>query len=67
MPNDTVITDCAIIIGRGSWKPEGGGGIGENLDEREGLNVKFYLFGGGALLFSFLFINWEKGRRAIRV
>ena len=56
MLNDTVITDCAIIIGRGSWKTRGGD-IGEHHDEREGLDVTFYTFEGGALRFSFPLIS----------
>ena len=50
MSNDTVIRDCAMIVGRGSWETRGGG-IGENHDEREGLDVKFYKFGGGHYFF----------------
>ena len=30
------IRDCVIIIGKGDWKTRGGGGIGENHEEREG-------------------------------
>ena len=63
--------DCAIIYreggeGGGGWKTRGG--HRGNHDEREGeLNVKFYTFVGGHYLFLFPFINWKKGRGAIRV
>ena len=44
-------------------KPEGD--RGKSRRKREGLDVKFYTFAGGALLFSFPFISWKKGRRAV--
>ena len=54
------ISDCALIIGKGGGggKPERGGGIGENHDEREGVaRCKILYIQRGALLFSFPFIN----------
>lgn len=60
-----MIRDSAIITRRGFGKLDGI--IEENHDER-GLDVKFNTFWGGkALLFSFPFENWKKGRKAIRV
>jgi len=46
---------------------EWGGGIGENHNSREGLDVKLNKYRGEALLFSLFFTNWKSGRRAIRV
>ena len=59
---------CNNYLGEGGGVgiPEGGG-IGEITTKERGLNVKFYTFGGGALLFSFPLINRKKGRRTIRV
>ena len=58
---ETILRDCAIIIGKGVWTTRGGGGIGKNHDEREGgLDVKFYAFGGGITFFT-PFHKLEKG------
>ena len=49
-------------------KPEGD--IGENLDETEEAGARckiLYIRRGGALLFSYPFVNWKKGRRTLRV
>ena len=47
-------------------KPAGLGGEGEKHDEREGVRCKILHFRRGLLLFSFPFINWRKGGRAIK-
>ena len=66
------LRDCAIITwkGGGGWETRGGGGIGENHNQREGgLDVNFntYKGGGGELVFTLFFTNQKSGRRAIRV
>ena len=51
----SVLRDCAIITWRGLGKLEGGGGIGENDNKREGgLDVKFNTYGGALIFHSFL-------------
>ena len=64
------LRDCAIIIGKGAGEGVGKpkGGIGENQDERGGYVVDVnFIHSEGAVLFSFPYIIWKKGRRAIRV